>query len=461
MVRPKADPTYESTTIRPKADPTYGCDTTARSTADSAQEQASLSGPASSHGQVSSREDGSSYVGSAFRRTVATDAIDQVVATYFPAPRSYTGEEVVEISAHGSPVVLRAIVTAAIASGGRLAEPGEFTLRAFLNGRIDLTQAEAIGDLIDAVTPLQARAAFDQLQGTLTELVSDIDAALFDLVARLEASIDFPEEGYHFVEAGAVSSTLDVLIERTERLLAEGARGRMVREGLQVAIVGKPNVGKSSVFNALIGSSRAIVTNVRGTTRDLLTEVIDLDGLRLTIVDTAGVRETSDVVEVEGVRRALQAQAVADLVLVVLDGSLALDSEDREIIDRAADVRSLMVQNKSDLEPAWHQPGVLRVSAKTREGMAELRQAICAALDVEPLSDRPEITNVRHIALVQRANDAMVRARAAAGGAGASASEEFVLADLQGARTALEEISGRRVSDDVLAHIFSKFCIGK
>jgi len=392
---------------------------------------------------------------------VAANAIDQVVATYFPAPASYTGDEVVEISAHGSPVVLRAIVTAVIAAGGRLAEPGEFTLRAFLNGRIDLTQAEAIGDLIDAVTPLQARAAFDQLQGTLTEIVSDIDGALFDLVARLEASIDFPEEGYHFVETGAVASTLDGLIERTTRLLAEGARGRLIREGLQVAIVGKPNVGKSSVFNALAGSSRAIVTDIPGTTRDLLTEVVDLDGLRLTIVDTAGVHETSDVVEVEGVRRALQAQAVADLVLVVLDGSEALDSEDHAIIARTADVRRLMVQNKSDLEPAWHQPDMLRVSAKTREGLAELRQAICAALDVEPLSDRPEITNVRHIALVQRANDAIVRARTAAAGAGAGSSEEFVLADLQQARTALEEISGRRVSDDLLNHIFSKFCIGK
>jgi tRNA modification GTPase len=396
-----------------------------------------------------------------FRRTVATNAIDQVVATYFPAPASYTGDEVVEISAHVSPVVLRAIVTAAIAAGGRLAEPGEFTLRAFLNGRIDLTQAEAIGDLIDAVTPLQARAAFDQLQGTLTEIVGDIDAALFDLVARLEASVDFPDEGYHFIETGAVSSILDGLIERTQRLLAEGARGRIVREGLHVAIVGKPNVGKSSVFNALVGSSRAIVTDVPGTTRDLLTEAVDLDGLRLTIVDTAGVRETSDVVEVEGVRRALQAQAVADLVLVVLDVSLPLDAEDRDIIDRASDVRSLIVQNKSDLEPAWHQPGVLRVSARTLEGMAELRRAICAALDVEPLSDCPAITNVRHIALVQRANEAMMRARAAAASAGAGSSEEFVLADLQGARTALEEISGRRVSDDVLSHIFSKFCIGK
>jgi tRNA modification GTPase len=394
------------------------------------------------------------------RRTVA-DAIDQVVATYFPAPASYTGDEVVEISAHGSPVVLRAIVAAAIASGARLAEPGEFTLRAFLNGRIDLAQAEAIGDLIDAATPLQARAAFDQLQGTLTGLIGEIDAALFELVARLEASIDFPEEGYHFVEPGALASALDGLIERTDRLLADGARGRIVREGLQVAIVGKPNVGKSSIFNALVGTSRAIVTEVPGTTRDLLTEVIDLDGLRVTLVDTAGVRETADVIETEGVRRAMQAQAVADLLLVVLDGSTPIDAEDCEILSQTADLRRLTLQNKSDIEPVWYRPEAFRVSAATRDGIPALRAAICAALDVEPLSDPPEITNVRHIALVQRARTSMVRAREAAAGNGVPLSEEFVLADLQEARIALEEISGRRVPDDLLAHIFSKFCIGK
>jgi tRNA modification GTPase len=407
-----------------------------------------------------------SYVVSGFSRTVAqvtrtvaTDAIDQVVATYFPAPASYTGDDVVEISAHGSPVVLRGIVAAAIASGARLASPGEFTLRAFLNGRIDLTQAEAIRDLIEAATPLQARAAFDQLQGTLAEVIGEIDGALFDLVARLEASIDFPEEGYHFVETATLTSALDVLIERTDRLLADGARGRIVREGLQVAIVGKPNVGKSSIFNALVGTSRAIVTDVPGTTRDLLTDVIDLDGLRLTLVDTAGVRETTDVIETEGVRRALRAQSVSDLLLVILDGSAALDHHDQDVISQTADCKRLIVQNKSDIEPAWNLPAALRVSATTGEGISELRESICRALDVEPLSDRPEITNVRHIALVRRARTSLMRAREAA--AGISLSEEFVLADLQEARVALEEISGRRVADDLLEHIFSKFCIGK
>ena len=249
--------------------------------------------------------------------------------------------------------------------GARLAEPGEFTLRAFLNGRIDLMQAEAVADLIDAVTPLQARAAFDQLHGTLTRAIAEIDAALFDLIARLEASVDFPEEGYHFVEPGALAQKIDAVIDRTRRLLADAERGRLVREGFQVAIVGKPNVGKSSVFNALVGAARAIVTDVPGTTRDLVTEVVDFDGLRVTLVDTAGLRDTTDCIEAEGVERARQAQAVADLTLVVLDGAAPLDDSDRQILSEVQHSKRLIVCNKSDLEPAWSDADVRRVSART------------------------------------------------------------------------------------------------
>jgi len=338
------------------------------------------------------------------------------------------------------------MVEAAIVHGARLAEPGEFTLRAFLHGRMDLTQAEAVADLIEAVTPLQARAAFDQLEGTLTRSIAEIDEALFDLVVRLEASVDFPDEGYHFVTPVAVVSAIDDLLARSGAMLADAHRGRLVREGLSVAIVGRPNVGKSSVFNALVGASRAIVTDVPGTTRDLVTEVIDLDGLRVTLIDTAGLRETTDPIEAEGVARSNQAMSVADLILVVVD-------EDEPL---ALESKHFVVQNKSDLgRPAR---GV-RVSASTGLGLDDLRRQMAGALDVDLRRDRPEITNVRHAALVGRAHDALLRARQAA--AGEAMPEEFVLADLQAARAALEEVTGKRAPEELLERIFARFCIGK
>jgi len=395
-------------------------------------------------------------------------ACDQVVATFFPAPHSYTGEDVVELSAHGSPIILAGIVSAAMGGGARLAEPGEFTLRAFLNGRIDLPQAEAVADLIDAVTPLQARAAFDQLEGTLTGAIREIDAGLFDLVARLEASVDFSEEGYHFIEPAEVASALGRLMARTASLIDEGRRGRLVREGLQVVIAGKPNVGKSSLFNALAGAARAIVTDVPGTTRDLVAEVVDIDGLRVTLVDTAGLRPTRDVVEAEGVARARQAWDVADLVLIVVDGSAPLDALDRQLLEETAGRLRLVVSNKSDLgvdlgadSGGEGGAGVLRVSARTGDGFDGLRAGLLRALDVEARDDPPAITNLRHVALLGRAHEALSRARMAAGAGNDALPEEFVLADLQEARAALEEISGRRTSEDVLSHIFARFCIGK
>jgi tRNA modification GTPase len=417
------------------------------------------------------------------------DVIDHVVATFFAAPHSYTGEDVVELSAHGSPVVLRAIITAAMdgAPAARLAEPGEFTLRAFLNGRIDLMQAEAVADLIDAATPLQARAAFDQLEGTLTRTIADINAALFDLVARLEASVDFPEEGYHFAEPAQVAVEIDRLLARTAALVADARRGRLIREGLQVAIVGEPNVGKSSLFNALVGASRAIVTDAPGTTRDLVTETIDIAGLRVTLVDTAGLREpmdeTMDVAEAEGIARSRQAVTVADLVLRVFDSrQRQTDSSGKARkgdCEQTTDTKELRVINKIDLlkpDPRLAHDAIF-VSALTGQGLDDLRRAIAGALDITSacaasasatgaldahvLRDRPEITNIRHASLVTRAHEALGRARHAALADEGSMPEEFVLADLQDARAALEEITGRRAPDDLLAHIFSKFCIGK
>ncbi len=399
--------------------------------------------------------------------TFARTQGDQVVATYFPAPHSYTGEHVVEISAHGSPVVLRQIVTQAMASGSRLAEPGEFTLRAFLNGRIDLVQAEAVADLIDAVTPLQARAAFDQLEGTLTGQIAAIESALFDLIARLEASLDFPDEGYHFVEAGETGMAIRAIERTIDALLCEVTRGRLIREGARVTIAGKPNVGKSSLFNALLGTSRAIVTSTPGTTRDLVTDTADIDGIRIDLVDTAGVRATSDEVEIEGVSRARQAWLNTDLLLLVIDRSSPIEETDRDLLHETADVARLVVGAKCDLPPAWGDIDNLRViavSSKTGLGLDRLREAMRTTLEAANPATAPDtaaVTNMRHAALLERARAALRRALEAVEAPGGPVAEEFVLTDLQDARAALEEVTGKRTSGDLLRHIFSRFCIGK
>jgi tRNA modification GTPase len=391
----------------------------------------------------------------------SASAIDEVVATFFPAPRSYTGEHVVEITGHGSPVLLQAVLQRAIEAGARLAEPGEFTLRAFLNGKRDLIQSEAVADLIDAATPLQARIAFDQLEGTLTERIAVLDARLFDLIARLEASLDFPDEGYHFVEPAFAAAQITSVIEALDDLLAGAAAGRMIREGATVVIAGRPNAGKSSVFNMLAGASRAIVTPIPGTTRDLVTETIDVQGIAVTLVDTAGWRDTGDLVESEGVARGVHARGIADLVLLVLDGSESLADEDLRLLEDTAGANRIVVTNKTDLASAARTLRVreVRVSALTGAGFDALRRAIATALiGEERLRDTAPISNARHIALLDQCRASLDAARHAAE---TSVPEEFVLIDLQAARMRLDEIVGRRTSEDVLRHIFERFCIGK
>jgi tRNA modification GTPase len=394
----------------------------------------------------------------------ATGAFDQAVLTYFPSPHSYTTEEVVEISAHGSPLLLRSIVGACLEHGARLAEPGEFTLRAFLGGRIDLVQAEAVRDLVDAVTPLQARAAFDQLEGTLTHALGRIDSSLFDLTTRLEASLDFPDEGYHFVDAEGAAHEIEELETSIAALLRDARRGRLVREGAQVVIAGRPNAGKSSLFNALAGAGRAIVTEVPGTTRDLLTETVEIEGIPVTLVDTAGIRSSAaDAVEAEGIARAHAARRVAELLVVVLDVSRPLNDEDRALLAEAGRTRAVIVANKIDLGNAWDPaesvPEALAACATAGTGLDEVRRAIGLALsDGEARRDTPAITNVRHAELLNRAGRALARAAAAAR---ARASEEFVLSDLHEARAMLEEVTGARTAEDTLAAIFARFCIGK
>src|SRR5262245_2099681 len=400
--------------------------------------------------------------------TSSPSTLDEVVVTWFAAPASYTGQDVVEISAHGTPLVLEAIVRRAIDAGARLARPGEFTLRAFLNGKGDLIQAEAVADLIAAATPLQSRTAFDQLEGTLSERIASVDTLVFDLIVRLEASIDFPDEGYHFVKPGEVVAGLDAALQRVDVLLCDASRGRMIRDGATVVIAGRTNVGKSSLFNALAGSERAIVTPVAGTTRDLVTERVDINGVEITLVDTAGSRETEDVVEREGVVRGGRARASADLVLVVIDASAPLVVEDERLLHDTSTIRRLIVANKCDLaRPASSTssvalPGgeqVCRVSAVTLEGLESLRAGIVGTLGVgESPRDTAAISNVRHIDLLQRARAHLSEARTAAS---ATTPEEFILTDLQAARTCLDEIVGIRTSEDVLEQVFSRFCIGK
>jgi len=392
-------------------------------------------------------------------------ALDQVVATLFAAPHSYTGEDVIEITAHGNPVVLDAVIHLAQAAGARLAEPGEFTLRAFLNGKQDLIQAEAVADLIAAATPLQARVAFDQLEGTLTDRIRRMDAALFDLIARLEASLDFPDEGYHFIDATQVAQQITVVLDSIDALLEHAGTGRMIREGATVVIAGRTNVGKSSIFNALSGSPRAIVTSVPGTTRDMVTETIDVEGLAVTLVDTAGWRDTSDPVEREGVERGVRAQAVADLVLLVLDGGDALTDEDRSLLERTNGSKRIVVINKTDLrsevdESVARAEATVRVSALHEDGFDALRRAIARGLTGhDRLRDTTMMSNRRHIALLEECRAALEAARRAAGAE--LASEEFVLTDLQAARARLDDIVGTRTNEDVLRHIFERFCVGK
>jgi len=392
-------------------------------------------------------------------------AVDHVVVTFFAAPHSYTGDDVVELSAHGSPVLLQRIVELAMLSGARLAEPGEFTLRAHLNGRIDLIQAEAIADLVDAVTPLQARAAVDQLEGTLTSAIARIDAALFDLSAKLEASLDFPDEGFHFITRDDAVDAVARIAEDVSALIASGRAGRVLREGRMVVIVGRPNAGKSSLFNALVGAARAIVTEVPGTTRDALTERVDIGGIPITLVDTAGLRESADRVEAEGIHRARAALTVAALTVVVIDGSQPLCDDDRGVLESVRAPR-VIVASKSDRPRAWRASElgaggelVLDVSAVTGAGLDVLRADIVAALvEREDLRDPPPISNVRHLALVESCAASLERARVALA---TGVTEELVLTDLGAARRALEQITGHRTADDLLKHVFERFCIGK
>ncbi len=397
-------------------------------------------------------------------RLAGLDVADDALLTYFPSPASCTGEDVVEVSTHGSPVVMAAVIAAATARGARPARPGEFTLRAFLHGKLDLLQAEAVQALVDAVSPAEARVAVGVLDGALSAAVARVATAVGELHLRLEASIDFPDEGYHFIDRDSASAAVVELRDQVAALVDGGAHARRLHDGFVVVVAGAPNVGKSSVFNALVGGERAIVTPVAGTTRDLVTEHVLIGDAHLRLVDSAGVRGAADLVEREGIRRATAAAAGADLVLVVLDRSRPLDADDHQVLAATAAQARFVIANKGDLPAAWRDVahGVdLTVSAVNGQGIAALSTVLAARAAAGAGAADVLVVNQRQRARLAEALDHLQHACDAVAASAGTVPEEFLAADLIRAGQALDELSGVRAADDVLAEIFSRFCIGK
>ena len=390
----------------------------------------------------------------------AGETLDEAMAAFFPAPRSYTGEDMAELYLHGGQVTVRRVL-ALLGCHARSARPGEFTERAFLAGKMDLAQAEAVMDLINAGAERSAKSALAQLEGRLSVRIADVERELLDALSGLEAAIDYPEE----LEDDVTSALPEVLAaaERELQALAgAGLSGRVLREGARVAIVGRPNAGKSSLLNALAGAERAIVTQFAGTTRDVLEETVSMEGVPVTLYDTAGIRAADDPVERIGVERARLAAERADLLLVCFDAAAPLTEEDLALLRETEGRPRIAVCNKSDLPALWSAEtlaaqgiSACTVSAETGEGLAALRHAI--AVRVAPEQESALVTNARHIEALQLAAAAVAEARQNAGGA----ELELVATDLRDALSALGQITGRTAAADLIERIFSKFCVGK
>jgi len=392
------------------------------------------------------------------------ERIDEAVVTFFAKPHSYTTDDVVEISGHGSPVVLRHVVEMSLTRGARLAEPGEFTMRAFLNGRLDLTQAEAVRDLIESQTLYQAKVAAQQLDGALSRRLQPIKKKLVDLIAVMEAGIDFAEDDVAVLPAKQILARIADVEEPLEALKASFAYGKVVHEGFTLAIVGRPNVGKSSLFNRLVERERAIVTATPGTTRDLVTETVAIGGIPVKLIDTAGIRPASEEAESIGIRKSYEALSDADMVLVVLDSSSGVSGDDEGLLEAAKTRRSLVAANKSDLTKSeLTQPNgfkLIRTSALTGEGIEQLRAEILDVVSGSPAGEQETgfLTNMRHQRLVEESLLSLAAARKAVEG---SIPHEMIMLDLYGALRPLDAITGETTADDILNLIFSSFCIGK
>jgi len=398
-----------------------------------------------------------------FRNPDTGERLDEVLVAVMKAPRTYTREDVVEFHCHGSPLVLQLGLEALIRSGARLAEPGEFTKRAFLNGRLDLAQAEAVMDLIQARSESSLRIAVEQLRGRLSEELGQIREGLVRLLVEVEAGIDFTEEEITFISGEAVSNGISHIAERIDRLIQSADDGRVVREGITAVLAGRPNVGKSSLLNALIQTDRAIVTNIAGTTRDVLEEYVNIRGIPVRLMDTAGLRESFDTVEREGVRRSHEAVARADLVLAVLDGSTPATEQDHHLLAQEKPV--VVVINKSDLPSRLDQDKlghgrIVKTSAVSGDGIEELRDAIRDSVLTQRLEahEGAVITHLRHRAALVRARESLEYVR---GSAAQQMPAEFLAMDLRSAINAVGEIIGETTVEDVLDRIFKEFCIGK
>lgn len=402
------------------------------------------------------------------------ETIDEALITYFKAPHSFTGEDVVEISCHGSPVLLRQVIDICLSLDARLAEPGEFSLRALANGRMDLAEAEAIRDLIDAQTTASARQAVRQMRGELSNQLQPLKDDLLNVIVVLESALEFVEDDLPAMQIEKVKATLQQIASETQKLADTFKAGHLIRDGLRVAIVGRPNVGKSSLFNALLGNERAIVTDIAGTTRDQLHERFVINNIPISLIDTAGLRDTTDTVESIGVERAKGVMADADLVVVMLDASEQTADEDREILKSVAELNYIVALNKIDKVPstdidriasaersslAYLRDKLVPISAKTGDGLDELKEKIVAPFAPEDVTTSGFlITDARHHDLLVRTKSEIENSISQLD---AKTSEEIVLIGLHNAMRYLGEITGETTTEDMLTRIFSTFCIGK
>jgi tRNA modification GTPase len=389
--------------------------------------------------------------------------LDSVLLLIYRAPRSYTGEDSIEICCHGGSLITKKVLQRVFDAGSRPANPGEFSLRAYLNGKLDLAQAEAVQQLIHAKNELALKAAEQQLEGALSTLISQFQKDLTTTAAILEASVDFPEEGLEFATVEELCATLDEISCRMEHLLKTFDQGKILQHGISLCLLGSPNVGKSSLMNALLGKDRAIVTDIAGTTRDLLEEDLKLGSLHFRLIDTAGIRSTEEIVEREGIRRSQKTMHKADLVLLLLDASKPLSENDQELLKQVPETKTILVWNKTDLQKPssnipWH--STVEISAKERIGIDQLQKAIEALIwkTGHPSKEEVTITQLRHYTALQ---NAISHCRSVIKGLRQGVSPEFTSSDLRSCLNELGTIIGANVTEDILTAIFSKFCLGK